>query len=62
MAAFKSLKLYVGLIIDLESILSSLVEYGYTRHEKVSEEGDFARRGGLIDIFPFSFELPIRIE
>ena len=59
---FKSLKLYVGLSIDLESLLSTLVEYGYVRVDAVLNEGDFARRGGIIDIFAFSFELPIRIE
>jgi len=59
---FKSLKIYTGLIIDWEQILPTLIDYGYKRQEKVSEEGDFARRGGIIDIFPNSFELPIRIE
>ena len=59
---FKSFKIYTGLTIDLENILSTLVNYGYNRHENVSEEGDFSRRGGIIDIFPNSFELPIRIE
>ncbi len=28
----------------------------------VSSDGDFSRRGSIIDIFPVSFELPIRIE
>jgi len=59
---FKSLKLYAGLSIDLEQILLSLTGFGYKRQEKVSEEGDFARRGEVIDIFPASFELPVRIE
>jgi transcription-repair coupling factor (superfamily II helicase) len=59
---FKSLKVYTGLQVDLERFLSSLVEFGYSRQEKVSEEGDFARRGGIIDIFPNSFELPVRAE
>lgn len=59
---FKSLKLYVGANINLEGLLASLVEFGYKRQESVSEEGDFSRRGGIIDIFPFTFELPIRTE
>ncbi|MDD2680398.1 MAG: transcription-repair coupling factor, partial [Candidatus Omnitrophica bacterium] len=32
------------------------------RQDAVLAEGDFSRRGGLVDIFPSSFELPIRIE
>ena len=59
---FKSLKIYIGLSIDLEIIVSDLVEFGYVRRDAVSEEGDFSRRGGIIDIFPFAFELPVRIE
>jgi len=59
---FKSLKLYKGAFLDLENISSVLVDFGYKRHDRSAEEGDFSRRGGILDIFPFSFELPIRIE
>jgi transcription-repair coupling factor (superfamily II helicase) len=59
---FKSLKLYPHQSIDPERLLEQLVEFGYQRQDIASEEGDFARRGDIIDIFPFSFELPIRIE
>ena len=59
---FKSLKLYKDGFIDLTNVSASMVDFGYKRQERVAEEGDFARRGGIIDIFPFSFELPIRIE
>lgn len=59
---FKSLKLYKCAQIDLERILADLVDFGYKRRDSVAEEGDFTRRGGIIDIFPFSFELPIRID
>lgn len=59
---FKSIKLYTDMVLDLQRLFSELVDYGYTRQEQVAEEGDFSRRGGIIDIFPFAFELPIRIE
>ncbi len=59
---FKSLKLYTTQEIDLEHILSNLVDFGYKRHAAVQEEGEFSRRGGIIDIYPLTFELPIRIE
>ncbi|TBR18838.1 transcription-repair coupling factor [bacterium] len=48
--------------MDSENLLSIFTDFGYKRQEMVSEEGDFARRGAVIDIFPFTFELPIRIE
>jgi len=59
---FKSLKLYPKQDIDLEALTSTLVDFGYKRQAQVLAEGDFARRGAIIDIFPVSFELPIRIE
>jgi transcription-repair coupling factor (superfamily II helicase) len=59
---FKSLKLYSGQEIDLEKLLSQLVDFGYKRQDAVLVEGDFSRRGAVTDIFPNSFELPIRIE
>ncbi|MDD5166726.1 MAG: transcription-repair coupling factor [Candidatus Omnitrophica bacterium] len=59
---FKSLKLYVGGTLDLENISNILIDFNYKRQDKAAEEGDFSRRGEIIDIFPFTFELPIRIE
>lgn len=59
---FKSLKLYSGLSVDLEYLLTRLVDFGYKRQDAVLVEGDFSRRGGVIDIFPNSFELPIRLD
>ena len=59
---FKSLKLYLNQELNLEDFLSVLVDYGYSRQSQVSAEGDFSCRGAVIDIFPVSFELPIRIE
>ncbi|MDO8662820.1 MAG: transcription-repair coupling factor [Candidatus Omnitrophota bacterium] len=59
---FKSLKIYSGQEIDLERLSSGLVEFGYKRQDAVLTEGDFSRRGAITDIFPNSFELPIRIE
>ncbi|MGD0335760.1 MAG: transcription-repair coupling factor [Candidatus Omnitrophota bacterium] len=59
---FESFKVYTGQELDLEKLFAALIDFGYKRQESVSEEGEFARRGGIIDIFPVSFELPIRIE
>ncbi len=59
---FRSLKLYKGGYVDLESLVTTLINFEYKRQDNVSEEGDFSLRGNVIDIFPFTFELPIRIE
>ena len=59
---FKSLKLYTGGSVDLEETLAALVDFGYRRQQACAEVGDFSRRGDIIDIFPFTFELPGRID
>ncbi|MDD5108886.1 MAG: transcription-repair coupling factor [Candidatus Omnitrophica bacterium] len=59
---FKSLKLYFNQEICLEYLAETLIGFGYKRQELVYAEGDFSFRGSIIDIFPVSFELPIRIE
>ena len=59
---FRSLKLYLNQELNLEVFLAVLVDYGYSRQSQVSAEGDFSCRGAVIDIFPVSFELPVRIE
>ncbi len=59
---FKSIKLYKDKEIELDNFVSEIVRFGYENVKAVSEEGDFSRRGGIIDIFPLTFECPIRIE
>ncbi|MFC1674735.1 transcription-repair coupling factor [Candidatus Omnitrophota bacterium] len=59
---FKSLKIYIGCPVDLEGLYVRLVEFGYKRQKACREEGDFAPRGSVIDIFPSTFELPVRLE
>ncbi|MEK6732033.1 MAG: DEAD/DEAH box helicase, partial [Candidatus Omnitrophota bacterium] len=59
---FESIKIYKGEELDYKSLASQLAGYGYERREMISEPGDFSMRGGIIDIFPPTFEGPVRIE
>lgn len=59
---FKSFKFFEGQTLDPESFAKTLVGFGYGARGAVQEEGDFSRRGGLIDVFAATFEYPIRIE
>ena len=59
---FESIRLSVGESVDRDILAAGLCDYGYRRCGKVAEEGDFAIRGGIIDIFPFTFESPLRVE
>jgi len=59
---FDSIKIYLKEEIDVEKLAGQLVEYGYRAVKRVSEEGDFARLGDAITIYPLTFEYPLRIE
>ncbi len=59
---FESIKIYKGEDLDYTLLAGELTEYGYERCVGISEQGDFSMRGGIIDIFPPTFEGPVRIE
>ena len=52
----------VGERIDLAHELERLTRFDYRRVEQVADPGDFALRGGILDIFPVTFEAPLRLE
>ena len=43
-------------------LLHELLDLGYVPVPEVGGRGEFARRGGIVDVFPPSLPLPIRIE
>ncbi|MGN6609418.1 MAG: transcription-repair coupling factor [Jatrophihabitans sp.] len=47
---------------DLGVITAELVNAGYSRVELVEKRGDFAVRGGILDVFPPTEEHPLRVE
>jgi transcription-repair coupling factor (superfamily II helicase) len=55
-------KIKVGEEIDLDGLSAWLVERGYKRIEAVEYPGEFARRGGIIDVFPPDADAPFRLE
>ena len=57
-----TLKLHVGEQISLDFVNEMLFEYHFNRVDFVTEPGEFAVRGGIVDVFSFSNEEPYRIE
>ena len=49
-------------IIRIQEFSEALVRLGYERQVQVEAAGDFAVRGGIIDIFPLTEDVPYRIE
>ena len=60
--SFLTIRIAVGNIIDLENILSKLVNFGYSRNSGVCEQGEFDLKGGCLEVFPIGFNMPVRIE
>lgn len=51
-----------GITYEFSTLISDLSNRGYQRVDLVERRGDFAVRGGIIDVFPPLAEHPIRIE
>ncbi|MCR5153773.1 MAG: transcription-repair coupling factor [Lachnospiraceae bacterium] len=56
------IKISAGNIIDISEMADKLVSLGYERQSQVGNAGEFAIRGGIIDIFPLNEDAPVRIE
>ncbi|MEJ6790760.1 transcription-repair coupling factor [Brevundimonas sp. BR2-1] len=52
----------VGLDLDTAALERYFAANGYMRASTVSERGEFAVRGGVIDVFPPGFEEPVRLD
>ncbi len=57
-----TLRLAAGDEPGFEELAESLALAGYERVERVEERGQFAVRGGLVDVFPTTGREPLRIE
>ena len=58
----ETVRLAVGAEPGVDGLAESLVDAGYERVERVDERGQFAVRGGLVDVFPTTGREPLRIE
>jgi len=48
--------------LDTHDLLQRLVENGFVRTDLVGEAGEFAFRGGILDLFPPNTHAPVRVE
>jgi transcription-repair coupling factor (superfamily II helicase) len=55
-------RLRVGGRLRQDALLRELLALGYAPASEVAGRGEFARRGGIVDIFPPSAPLPVRLE
>ena len=58
--ALRTLK--VGSVVRLDQLATAWAQTGYNPAEVVEEPGTFARRGGIVDIWPPNLPTPVRID
>ncbi|MDP8236250.1 MAG: transcription-repair coupling factor [Candidatus Erginobacter occultus] len=56
------LRLAPGVQLDPVRLAKRLVDLGYEYQDPVLERGNFARRGGILDLYPVEGDYPIRVE
>src|SRR5919202_5620091 len=54
--------LRVGDLLDLDEAAADLVAAGYERVDQVDDRGQFAVRGGLLDVYPATEERAVRVD
>ncbi len=56
------LRLETGAFFPPDHLLGQLRQSGYLKEEPVSEVGEYASRGGIVDLFSPAHEYPVRLE
>ena len=51
-----------GQTLDIEVLKNHLAQNGYTRAATVTERGDYAIRGGVVDVYPADAAQPVRLD
>jgi transcription-repair coupling factor (superfamily II helicase) len=62
LADIEPVTLTVGAEAEFEAVIARLVNLAYTRVDMVGKRGEFAVRGGILDVFPPTAEHPVRVE
>ncbi len=62
LADIEPVTLAVGQEVEFNDVIARLVELAYTRVDMVGKRGEFAVRGGILDVFPPTAEHPVRVE
>ncbi|MBT3556692.1 MAG: transcription-repair coupling factor [Rhodospirillales bacterium] len=58
----RSLVITKGAEVPVDDIVTFLSRNGYVRADTVLEPGEYARRGGILDVFPAGHDTPVRMD
>lgn len=56
------LRLRRGSEHNLTRVVAALTEFGFTKQQYVQAVGEYAQRGGILDVYPYTGSNPLRIE
>lgn len=56
------LRVAVGNVVEMDGLAARLERFGYFRTGTVMEKGEYAVRGGILDLFPAGHPKPIRLD
>ncbi|SDD93527.1 transcription-repair coupling factor [Auraticoccus monumenti] len=62
LADLRPVRVVVGEDTDPDDLVKALVAAAYSRVDMVERRGEFAVRGGIVDLFPPTLEHPVRID
>jgi transcription-repair coupling factor (superfamily II helicase) len=62
LADLEPVELAPGQEVELEDVVRRLADAAYSRVDLVEKRGEFAVRGGIVDVFPPTEEHPLRVE
>ncbi|MGZ8814360.1 MAG: transcription-repair coupling factor [Mycobacterium sp.] len=62
LADIEPVTLTIGGEAEFDDVIARLVDLAYTRVDMVGKRGEFAVRGGILDVFPPTAEHPVRVE
>jgi len=62
LADLEPVELTVGATAGLDDVVRGLADAAYSRVDMVEKRGEFAVRGGIVDVFPPTEEHPLRVE
>src|SRR6185312_11907803 len=60
--AAQALSVAPGHVVPMDSIVAWLEHNGYNRSSTVREAGEYAVRGGILDLFPAGLDMPVRFD
>ena len=56
------IRIQVNRETDFDRLVQTLVNFGYERVDTVAGVGEFSVHGGIVDVFPYEEENPVRVE